>query len=74
MIYGQIINILAPLALPWIFLFLKGGTIDIGTKINTVCYSLLFSVCLCFPIFYLFRLLSNKKSELVKSCKDAAFH
>jgi hypothetical protein len=57
LIYGQIINIMAPIVLPWAFLILKSGLRDRSSKINTTVYYLVFFICLVFPIYYFFDLL-----------------
>jgi hypothetical protein len=57
LICGQIINVMAPLVLPWIFIILKAGVKDFNTKINTAAYLLVFFICLVFPIYYFFSLL-----------------
>ena len=62
MIYGQIINVMAPLILPWTFLLLDAGVRDFRTKINAVGNILIFFIGVIFPIYYFFDLLGERES------------
>ena len=42
MIYGQIINIISPLVLPWSFIILESGVREFKTKISSVCNILIY--------------------------------
>jgi hypothetical protein len=62
MIFGQIINIMIPLTLPWTFVMMDTGLRNFKTKINAICYILLFFVGLFFPIYYFFHLLQEREN------------
>ena len=57
MISGHVVNVLLPLTLPWTFVMLESGVKNFNTKLNAVCYLILYFLCLFFPIFYFFELL-----------------
>ena len=67
MISGHVVNIIMPLTLPWTFIIMQTGVRNIGTKINAVCYIILYFLGLFFPIYYLFELLQERESELIKA-------
>ena len=54
MIYGQIVNIMAPLILPWTFVMFELGVRNFRTKINAVGNILFFFMGVVFPIYYFF--------------------
>ena len=57
MIYGQVINIMSPLTLPWTFAILKAGVRNVRTKLSATCNILIFFMAFVFPIYYFFDLL-----------------
>ena len=65
MIYGHIINIMAPLVLPWTFVMLEAGVRNFQTKLSCVCNILIFFMALVFPVYYFFELLAEKEKELI---------
>jgi hypothetical protein len=64
LIYGQLINVMAPLVLPWLFVIAKAGVRDFRTKINTAAYFFTFFVCLTFSIYYFVSLLTRRKIRI----------
>lgn len=72
MIFGQIINLLPSLTLPWSFILLKGGMTGIGETSNVTCYIFIFFACTAFPLLYLFGLLWRRQSELLKKARTAS--
>ena len=54
MVSGQVINFTLPLTLPWTFLMLEVGMKDFKSKINAMCYILIFFWGLFLPIYYFF--------------------
>ena len=61
MIYGQIINLMMPLTLPWSFMLIKSGITSIRSKLSMVLFLALFFVCAVFPIYYLLELIYQEK-------------
>jgi hypothetical protein len=53
----QIINIIAPVALPWTFCMLSMGVRNFRSKASAACYLVIYFVALVFPIYYFFELL-----------------
>lgn len=66
MIFGNIINIILPLTLPWTFFLLESGVRNFGTKMNSACYIILYFVGLVFPIYYFFDLLQDREQALIE--------
>lgn len=64
MISGQIINVLLPLTLPWIFILLRGGIRNYGTKLNSGCFALIHFFVFVFPLLYLLSLLQERRNLL----------
>jgi hypothetical protein len=64
-IYGQLINMMCPLVLPWAFIILQSGTRNARAKINTVAYLAVFFVMLFFPFYYFLSLLQERKRYLI---------
>ena len=60
MIYGQVINIMSPLVLPWTFAILETGVRNVRTKLAVTCNILIFFMAFVFPIYYFFDLLAEK--------------
>ena len=54
MVYGQVINVMAPLTLPWTFVMLEAGVRNLKTKLSVACNILIFFMVLVFPIYYFF--------------------
>ena len=69
MIYGQIINVMSPLVLPWTFVILEAGVRDFKTKISAVCNILVFFMALVFPFYYFFELLGERENLLIAERK-----
>jgi hypothetical protein len=57
MIYGQIINLMAPIVLPWIFILAQAGVRDNWTGLSTLAYSFVFFLTFALPMNYFFCLL-----------------
>ena len=66
MIFGQVINVVLPLTLPWTFIMCKKGVYNFGTKMNTVCYFMIYFFGLLFPILYFFQLLQDREAKLIR--------
>jgi hypothetical protein len=66
MIFGQVINVLMPLTLPWTFLMLRNGLRSFGSKVNAASYLLLYFLGLVFPIYYFFELLQEREKRLIQ--------
>ena len=66
MIFGQVINFMMPLILPWTFLMLEGGIRNFSSKINVASYLVLYFIGLVFPIYYFFELLEEREKKLIK--------
>ena len=66
MIYGQIINFMMPIILPWTFMMLEGGIRNFQAKINVASYLVLYFLGIFFPIYYFFELLQERESKLIK--------
>ena len=66
MIFGQVINVLMPLTLPWTFLMLRNGLRSFGSKVNAASYLLLYFLGLLFPIYYFFELLQEREKRLIQ--------
>ena len=60
MISGHVVNVLLPFTLPWTFIMLSSGVKNFNTKINAVCYLILYFLGLFFPIYYFFELLQER--------------
>ena len=60
MFFGQTINMIIPVTIPWTFFMMETGVRNFSTKLNAVCYLLLYFVGLFFPIYYLFDLLQER--------------
>ena len=54
MIYGQLINVMGPLIIPWTFMMIDLGVRDFKNKINIVGNFIIFFFGLVFPIYYFF--------------------
>ena len=65
MIYGQFINIMTQLILPWIFLMFSTSR-NLYTKGNLAVYLFLFFIGMLFPIYYLFELLRERSHCLIE--------
>jgi hypothetical protein len=70
LIYGQLINMMASLVLPWSFIMLQSGSRDSFSKINAISFTLVFFVVLVFPIYYFFQLVLEKKRQLIQRRQD----
>ena len=66
MIHGQVINLLAPLVLPWTFVMLETGVRNVRNKLATMVAILVFFMGVIFPFVYFFELLQEKEDELVR--------
>jgi hypothetical protein len=60
----QIINIIAPVALPWTFCMLSMGVRNFRSKANAACYLVIYFLALVFPIYYFFELLQERSIAL----------
>lgn len=54
MIYGQIINVMSPLIIPWAFVMLESGVRDFKTKMASAGNIVIFFIGIVFPIYYFF--------------------
>ena len=54
MIYGQIINVMSPLIIPWAFVMLESGVRDFRTKLASAGNIIIFFIGIVFPIYYFF--------------------
>ena len=54
MIYGQIINVMSPLIIPWAFVMLESGVRDFKTKFASAGNIIIFFIGIVFPIYYFF--------------------
>ena len=70
LIYGQLINVMGPLILPWTFVMIDSGVRDFKTKVNIVGNFVIFFFGLVFPIYYFFELLSERETMLIKERKE----
>lgn len=70
MIFGNIINIILPITLPWTFFFLQSGVRNVGTKVNSVFYLIFYFVGIVFPIYYFFDLLHDRERLLIKERRE----
>jgi hypothetical protein len=67
MFYGQIINSMVPLILPWSYIMVQAGVRNVQTKISTAIYSIIFFISIAFPIYYMLDLvLEEKKRQMRK--------
>jgi len=66
MIFGQIINVIMPLTLPWTFFMLNSGVRNFNTKMNSVLYFAIYFFGLLFPVYYFFELLLERKKKIVE--------
>ena len=64
-IYGELINVMGPLILPWTFLMVDVGVRDFKNKLNVVGNFVIFFFGLIFPIYYFFDLLQERESLLI---------
>ena len=60
MVFGQIINVIIPLTLPWTYVMLETGIRNFKTKLNAGCYIILYFLGVFFPIYYFFDLLRER--------------
>ena len=60
MFFGQIINLMTPLTLPWTFVMMETGIRNFNTKLNAICYIYLYFIGIFFPIYYFFDLLYER--------------
>ena len=68
-IYGQLINMMGPLILPWTFVMVDMGVRDFKNKLNVVGNFVIFFFGLVFPIYYFFELLQERESMLISDRK-----
>lgn len=64
MIYGQVVNVMIQLTLPWTFLLFCLNSYSYKGKFNSLCYLFLFFISLIFPFIHLFELLREREKEL----------
>ena len=60
MIYGQIINVMSPLIIPWALVMLESGVRDFKTKVASAGNIVIFFIGIVFPIYYFFELLAAR--------------
>ena len=66
MVYGQLINMMIQLTLPWSFLMLCANCGNFAGKANNGLFVLLFFLGLCFPFVFLLGLLCKREKHLME--------